>query len=62
MTASGENCDIRTYEKYAHILACPPAKKVFWAEFRGTSPSRLILFLKRRYDWMYSFQVYSGLP
>jgi len=40
-------CDIRPFEKYAYLLACPPAKKAFWAEFRQTSPLRLILFFQK---------------
>jgi hypothetical protein len=55
-------CDIRAFNKSAHLLACPPAKKAFWTEFRQTSPARLFYFLKMRYDWMYSSQVYSGSP
>jgi hypothetical protein len=46
MTVSGGNYDIRTFDKSAHLLACPHAKKVFWTEFRQTSPARLILFFK----------------
>ena len=52
--------NIRPYEKPAHILVCSPAKKVFWTEFRQTSPARL--FFTMRYDCMYSAQVYSGSP
>jgi len=46
MTAPGANYDITPYDKSAHLLACPPAKKVFWTEFRQTSPSRLFSFFK----------------
>jgi len=41
MTAPGVNCDIRSFDKSAHLLACPPIKKVFFTEFRQTSPARL---------------------
>jgi hypothetical protein len=41
MTASGVNWDIRFYDKSAHLLICPPVKKVFFTEFRQTSPVRL---------------------
>jgi hypothetical protein len=57
MTAPDDHCDIRPYEKSAHLLVCSPAKKVFWTEFSQTSPSRLSF--KMRYDWMYSSHVYS---
>src|SRR5664280_1624530 len=30
--------DITPYDKSAHLLACPPAKKVFWTKFGQTSP------------------------
>ena len=33
--------DITPYDKSAHLLACPPAKKVFWTKFGQASPSRL---------------------
>jgi hypothetical protein len=46
MTVPNGRCDIRPYEKSAHLLVCSPAKKVFWAEFRQTSPARIKL-LKR---------------
>ena len=32
--------DITPYDKSAHLLACPPAKKVFWTKFGQTSPSQ----------------------
>jgi hypothetical protein len=42
MTVPGENCDIRSFDKSAHLLACPPAKMAFWTELGQTSTARLI--------------------
>src|SRR5664280_453755 len=41
MTMPDGHRDISPYDKSAHLLACPPAKKVFWTESRQTSPARL---------------------
>ena len=54
--------DITPYDKSAHLLVVSSENWMVFTEFRQTSPARLIYFLKMRYDWMYSSQVYSGSP
>jgi hypothetical protein len=38
---AGVHRDIRPYKKFAHLLVCSPSQRVFFTEFRQTSPSRL---------------------
>jgi hypothetical protein len=41
MIALKAHCDIRLFEKYDHLLAVSPEKKIIFPEFRQTSPARL---------------------
>jgi hypothetical protein len=42
MIMPGTHRDIRPYGRSTHLLVCLSAKKVFWTEFRQTSPARLL--------------------
>jgi hypothetical protein len=41
MTELVMHCDIRPYKKSVHLLVVSYVKKIFFAEFRKTSPPRL---------------------
>jgi hypothetical protein len=50
MTALKALCDIRLFEKSAHLLVVSPAKRVLSPELRQTSPARPILNASKRYS------------